>query len=246
MIYDIAGLRIHMQNRSKFTDKFCKEYLSANQTSPVDIVATATDEELLAEKKLNPENFSDGYVENICLYRSICRQIPKFNRILLHSAVIKYNDDAYAFLGRSGAGKSTHTGLWSAYLPNVTVINGDKPILEERKGHFFAYGTPWMGKERLGTNTFARLKGICFIEQSKENKIIKLTPSQTASKIFSQVLIPGDEENANKTLEILDKLVVNVPAYLLCCDISAEAVRLSFEALTGEIFPIKNNEGDIV
>ena len=233
MIYEIAGLRISIKNRCKYTELFCEKYLSADQSAPFDLEVSVTKEEFYEEKKLSGQ-YSDGYIENICLYRAICRQLPALNRMLLHAAILEYDGNAYAFLGRSGTGKSTHTGLWLKHLQGSEIVNGDKPILEYKNGGFIAYGTPWMGKEGLGINGSTPLKGLCFLEQAKENSIIKLTPSQAASRIFLQILLPEDEKNAALTLELTDKLVREVPCYLLKCDISEEAVKKSFEALTGK------------
>ena len=235
MIYEIAGLRVKIENKYDFTTKFCREYLSEDQTSKVDIVAKVTEEEFAAERSLSDE-FSDGYIENICLYRSICTQIPVFNRMLLHCAVLEYDGKGYAFLGRSGTGKSTHTRLWKQYLGTPKMINGDKPILEYAGDGFLAYGTPWRGKESWGTRSVAPLCGLCFLEQAKENSIRKLTPSEVSARLFGQILLPESEENAISTLELADKLIATTPAYLLKCDISKEAVKLSFEAMTGLSF----------
>lgn len=235
MIYEIAGLRIFINNRCKYTEAFCKAYLSEDQSSPADVTAVVTEEEFRQEKALS-ENFPDGYIENICLYRCICRQLPVLNRMLLHAAILEYDGNAYAFLGRSGTGKSTHTGLWLKHLQGVRIVNGDKPILQKTENGFLAYGTPWMGKEGLGTNTVAPLKGLCFLEQAKENTIVRLTPAQAASRIFQQVLLPDEEDNAARTLELIDDMVSNIPCYLLKCTISEEAVKASFEALTGNSY----------
>ena len=72
-----------------------------------------------------------------------------------------------------------------------------------------------------------------FLEQAKQNEIAKLSVSEASMRIFQQVLFPTDEDNAAKSLELFDRLVRNVPAYLLKCDISETAVKTSFEALTG-------------
>lgn len=243
MVYEIAGLRVRIENKYEFTTKFCREYLSDDQDSPIDIVATASKEDFDAERKIS-EEFSDGYIENICLYRSICSQMPSFGRILLHCSVLEYDGNAYAFLGRSGTGKSTHTKLWLKYLAPTRVINGDKPILEYKDGAFIAYGTPWMGKERWGTKAKAPLKGLCFLEQAKTNSIRKLKVSEVSSRLFSQILIPAEEKNAVATLELADKMVTQVPAYLLQCDISEEAAKTSFEAMTSLNFEEKKNITD--
>ena len=238
MIYELAGLRVAIHNRCKYTEKFCEKYLSADQTSPVDLEVAVTNEEFYEEKKQS-EGFSDGYIENICLYRAICRKLPVLNRMLLHAAVLEYDGKGYAFLGRSGTGKSTHTGLWLKYLSGAKIVNGDKPILEYKNGGFIAYGTPWMGKEGLGYNTGVSLGGLCFLEQAKENEISRLTPAEAASRIFQQILLPQDEENAALTLELTDKLVTETPCYLLKCDISEKAVEKSFEALTGKQYKME-------
>ena len=235
MIYEIAGLRVQIDNKYEYTDNFCKVYLSEDQTSPVDIVARTTEADIAEEKAQSPD-FSDGYVENICLYRSLCLQIPAFDRILLHCAVLEYQGKAYAFLGRSGTGKSTHSRLWKTFLSTPNMVNGDKPILEYKDGAFIAHGTPWKGKEGWGMKTSAPLCGLCFLEQAKVNSIKKLSPAEVSSRLFSQILLPTEEEGVIATLNLVDKLISSTPAFLLQCDISEEAVQLSFEALTGLSF----------
>ena len=233
MIYDIADLRIKINNKNPFTDRFCKDYLSADQTSPVDLEVAVTQEEFEKEKALSP-NFSDGYLENICIYRKICEQMPKWDRFLLHAAVLEYNGDCYAFLGKSGTGKSTHTGLWLKNLPSAKILNGDKPIISYKDGKFTVYGTPWMGKERFGYNGKGVLKCLCFLEQSKINEISLIEQTSVAERLFIQLLLPRDFNMVARTLELADLLVKTLPSYLMKCDISYTAFKTSFEKLTGE------------
>ena len=240
MIYEIADLRIELKNEYNYTTRFCEKYLSLDQESSVDVYAVATKEDIEAER-LQSDGYSNGYLENICLYRNLCLQLPKFNRMLLHAAVLEIDGNAYAFLGRSGTGKSTHTGLWLDCFSGAKIVNGDKPILSVEETGVIAYGTPWMGKEGRGENTKAPLKGLCFLQQAKENSIRRLSPSETSSRLFTQLLIPTEETAAEKTLELADRLITTVPAWLLCCDISDEAVRLSFEAMTGCNFETYKN-----
>ena len=51
MIYDIAGLRMAINNRLNFTTRFCENYISDDQSSPADLQAAVTDEEFSAEKR---------------------------------------------------------------------------------------------------------------------------------------------------------------------------------------------------
>lgn len=234
VIYEIADLRVWIKNRCRYTTEFCKDYLSSDQESPADLEAEVTNEEFYAEKAVSEEGYPDGYIENICIYRKICMQMPKFDRFLMHSAVLTVGKDGYAFLGRSGAGKSTHTELWLKYVNGAKILNGDKPIIHYENGELIAYGTPWMGKEGRGEKGKAPIMGLCFIEQAKENSIRRLSVRELTERIFSQLLLPQEEEGAAKTLELADKLVSNVPAYVLRCDISKEAAKTSFEAMTGQ------------
>ena len=231
MLYEICDLKIEIQNRLKYTDNFCKNYLSSDQACEPILSVKVSDEAFYAEKNASP-GYSDGYIENICLYREICLQLPKFNRFLLHSCILEYNGEAYAFLGRSGTGKSTHTGLWLKYLADTKILNGDKPILKVNEKEVIAYGTPWMGKEGLGYNGQAPLKALCFLEQAKVNEIRQLSPAEASMRIFQQILLPSEQIAAEKTLEMIDALLKRIPSYLLRCDISEEAVKTSFEVLT--------------
>ncbi|MBQ8428360.1 MAG: hypothetical protein IJX18_03810 [Clostridia bacterium] len=240
MIYEIADLRIDIKNRCDFTTKFCAEYLSQDQTSPAHFAVEVTEEEFLAEKAIS-ERFSDGYIENICLYRNICLQMPKFNRMLLHTCVIALDGNGYAFLGKSGTGKSTHSRLWLKNFPKAYILNGDKPIISFEKEGAFVHGTPWRGKEGFGVKGKVPLKALCFLRQAKENKIQALPPQKAVHLLFGQLLLPSDEEAATKTLELADKILASTPAYLLDCDISKEAVKVSYEKLTDKKFPLEVN-----
>ena len=66
MLYDIAGLKIQINNRLSYTNGFCEKYLSADQSAVPDITVAVTDEEFYKEKK-GSENFADGYIENLCI-----------------------------------------------------------------------------------------------------------------------------------------------------------------------------------
>ena len=232
MVYDIAGLRVDIKNKLNFTTRFCKDYLSDDQISDCDISVEVENDEFYAEKKLSPQ-FSDGYIENICLYRKICNVMPTFDRFLFHSCVMEYQGKCYAFTGKSGAGKSTHSGLWTKYSDAV-VLNGDKPILQRTKDGFVAYGTPWQGKEGLGHKGKGLIKAICFIEQSKTNEIRELTPAETSERLFTQILLPDDPNMVMKTMELVDVFISSVRSYVLKCDISEEAFKTSFNVMTKE------------
>ena len=233
MIYEIAELRVKINNRFSFTDKFCEDYLSKDQISKCDLEIEVGQDEFEKEKEKSL-NFSDGYIENLCIYRKMCAKMLKWDRFLMHTAVLEYKGNCYAFLGKSGTGKSTHTGLWLKNLQDAKILNGDKPIVGYKNGEFTVYGTPWMGKERLGYNGKGKLKALCFLEQAKQNEITLIEKEKVAERLFIQLLMPEDIGYVARTLELADELIKNVPAYLLKCDISDLAFKTSFDCLVGE------------
>ena len=51
------------------------------------------------------------------------------NTLLMHASVVKYRGRGYAFLGKSGTGKSTHSRLWLENIPDTSLLNDDNPVL---------------------------------------------------------------------------------------------------------------------
>ncbi|MGM9665948.1 MAG: hypothetical protein ACI3XX_05370 [Eubacteriales bacterium] len=230
----IADFVIEIDNKYDFVKNQCREYEVSGETC--DFAVSCTYEEIEAERKLSPESdFSNGYLESICLYRHICLELPERDALIFHSAIVEVDKDAYAFAAKSGTGKSTHISLWKKYLGNrVKVINGDKPIIRFNGSEFIAYGTPWCGKEGWGENTSAPLKSICFIERSEKNKIEKLDKPEAASRFMRQILMPADEQKAIKTLDLADKMLKTLDTWILYCNISEEAAKIAYESMSGK------------
>ncbi len=228
--YKIADFIVELKNKYDYTDKLCKNYLYDGDDAP-DFSVSVTEEEI--EKELSVNDITDrGYAESVCIYRRICLDVLSYDAILLHAAVVDVDGKGYAFLARSGVGKSTHTRLWQAMLGDrLTIVNGDKPIVRLVDGRFYAYGTPWCGKEGFNTNTKTTINALCFIERSEDNFIEKQSADETVRRIIKQVILPVDIKKAEITLDLLDKLVSATPAYCMHCNISPEAAEVCYNAL---------------
>lgn len=231
-VYRIADFNIALENRYPHITRQCAAYAAPEGTVP-DLTVAVSEEELRASIATRPE-FSPGYHESICMYRRLCTVLLPRGAFLMHAAVVETGGRAYAFSARSGTGKSTHISLWHrVYGDAVTVINGDKPLLRQIDGTFYAYGTPWCGKEGWNTNRRAPLSAICFLERSETNRIRPLSADEAVERIFHQLLRPREAAEMDMTLSLTDALLRAVPVYLLGCNISEEAARLSYETLTG-------------
>ncbi len=231
----IADFVICIDNKYDFVEKLCKNYITDDENA--DLKVSCTDAEITSEKEICSLELGEerdlGYVESICIYRHICLFLPQNNAFVLHGAVIEKDDFAYAFLARSGTGKSTHIKLWAQAFPGeVKIVNGDKPIIRKIDGAYYAYGTPWCGKEGWNRNVRSRLRAICFLERGEVNTIEPIAKKLSALRIMKQILIPKDELSALRTFELMDDFLKNVDTWLLHCDISTEAAIVSHDAMT--------------
>jgi hypothetical protein len=90
---------------------------------------------------------------------------------LIHASVVEKDGNGYAFLGKSGTGKSTHSSLWLRYIEGTELLNDDNPAVRiEKDGNVSVYGAPWSGKTPCYRNRGVRLKALVRLEQATENR----------------------------------------------------------------------------
>lgn len=130
----IAEVLVAIENRYAFTERLCADYTVDVLPDECNFSVSATDEEIAAENS-DEGTFSPAYCESLALYRKICTRMLVYNAFLLHAAIVSYAGRGFAFAAKSGTGKSTHVAQWMRALgDDVTVVNGDKPILRWRSG----------------------------------------------------------------------------------------------------------------
>lgn len=232
----LAGIDIAIDNRYDRVRRQCAGFMS--EGAPLFTVG-ATEEEIREEWETSlPEvraSYPDpeGYGESVCVYRKICHRMPLYGVLLLHSAAVETGGKAYLFSAPSGTGKTTHLRLWMQTHPGqVRIINGDKPLLRrEEDGRFTVHGTPWAGKEGWHSNASAPLDGLCFLARARCNTIRPMALNEAREAIMRQILYPRDPEPLIKTLELTNALLSAAPVYLLSCNISEEAARLSYDTM---------------
>ena len=229
----IADLNVKIENKYPHVQRLCEKYI-VDTPNRVDIEVSVSENDIDQELS-NSEGKQRGFAESVCIYRKICKDLPKnFNAYLLHSALIECKGRGYAFAAQSGTGKSTHIALWKKLFGNeVRVVNGDKPIIRCIDGKFIAYGTPWCGKEGLGENASVELKAICFIERGKDNSISQISSADAVSKLFYQVLMPDDMENLDALLGLLDSTLASVSCHILKCNMEIDAARVAYDGMKG-------------
>lgn len=159
------------------------------------------------------------------------RRMSSLNSITLHCAYMRYKDEAILFSAPSGTGKTTQATLWERYRGS-RVINGDKSLLQEIDCRWTARGWPVCGSSGVCHNEDTPIRAVVMLSQGKADTIRRLSPFQAFTQLYSQVTINSWNRDAQqKAMDLIEKLVAQVPVYHLSCTISEDAVRCLEEAL---------------
>lgn len=160
-------------------------------------------------------------------------ELVRHGGFFLHASAVALDGKAYLFSADSGTGKSTHTRLWTEYFgpEHCFIINDDKPALIRGENGFYACGTPFSGKHDISRNVIVPVQALCFLEQAKENSIIKIGSKEATQRIFTQIMRTSDRAVMEELLSMLDVFLSGVPVYVLRCDISKKAVETALDAM---------------
>ena len=151
--------------------------------------------------------------------------------LIVHASVVENEQKGYAFLGKSGMGKSTHSQLWIKYIEGTELLNDDNPAVRiEEDGNVYVFGTPWSGKTPCYRNRRIPLKAMvrleqasanCFVWETGVNALISLLPSCQSMR-WNTLLYT---EMCNLLEEIINKVKIG---YLKCLP-DKEAALLCYE-----------------
>lgn len=225
MLCRIAELYVEVPEAGGMASR-CQGYL----TDP-----TAKPDMVISAERYRPERWKGCSYELACYMESgyhFYGQLLRFGGMLLHASAVAYQGRAYLFSGPCTVGKSTHTRLWQqTFGQDAQVINDDKPALRQVDGRWYAYGTPWCGKDGINQNEKVPVAGICFLKQGAENNIRRLAGQEALLYILSQTQRFEKTENMDILLRLVDALVRTVPIYELENTPNPAAARLSYETM---------------
>lgn len=153
--------------------------------------------------------------------------------ILIHASVVMADGYGFAFLGKSGTGKSTHTRLWLQNIPGTSLLNDDNPVVRiDSSGTPVIYGSPWSGKTPCYRNEEVPLRAVVRLSQAPRNLIKKMSGiSAYAALAPSASSMKWEKSMADGLHETLSKLVSTVGIYHLECLPDAEASLLCHETV---------------
>ena len=233
-LYEFAEIKVKVKFSHVEVGEFFKKYESKGKPN---FRISVQERDLAVERRLAEQyhnHFAEWQFEELAIHRLFSARAAKEGVLLFHSSAVMVDGEAYLFAAPSGTGKSTHTRLWhKVYGDKVTIINDDKPFLRVKEGKCMVYGSPWNGKHQLDNNIKAPVKAICFLEQSAENSIRCIQASEAFPLLCRQTYFSDKRRVSEAILNSL-RCVMKCPMYLLKCNISEEAARMSYHALHGE------------
>lgn len=153
--------------------------------------------------------------------------ILKRDSVMIHASVVERENEAYAFLGKSGTGKSTHSRLWLRYIEGVSLLNDDNPVLRLEGDEVKVYGTPWSGKTKCYINKGVKLGAIVRLRQAEENYLRWLDGVEALTTLIpSCTAMRWNMDLFNGMIGTAEKIMGDVPIGELACLPNAEAAML--------------------
>lgn len=157
-----------------------------------------------------------------------------YKTIMIHASTVERNqEEAYAFLGKSGTGKSTHSQLWLKYLNGFTLLNDDNPAIRIFENHkVYIYGTPWSGKTSCYRDLKVRLRGFVRLQQAQINKFeLKINTKSLILLLPSCTAIRWNKNLFNNMVNTVESIIKVVPVGMMECQINQEAANVSYQGI---------------
>jgi hypothetical protein len=217
--------------------RFCR-YLKPTTTNEIVFMITYTadysDVNIKILKTLNINGLGPTNYEYMYTGFMFANRLTVLGGTVLHGSSIAIDNQAVIFSADSGTGKSTHTSLWQKrFGDRVMIINDDKPAIKIENGKPFVYGTPWSGKTHLNNNVKCPLTAVVFLNRGEQNEISKTNVLNAVLNLSRQLPNPFyDNTIGAKTVDFIKTLYnINTPFYDLKCDISDNAVEVSYNGI---------------
>ena len=151
----------------------------------------------------------------------------RHDTLLIHASLVRQNGYGYAFIAKSGTGKSTHVSLWLRHLSGCDLMNDDNPIVRIIDGEAYIFGGPWSGKTPCYRNVKARLGAITRIDRAPANSIERLAPIEAfASFLPSCSSMKWDEDIFNRICNTVTKIIETTASDTPHCLPNEEAASL--------------------
>lgn len=156
----------------------------------------------------------------------------KKDTLLIHASLVRNNGYGYAFIAKSGTGKSTQVSMWLRYIKGSDLMNDDNPNIRIINGALYIYGSPWSGKTPCYRKIKAKLGAITHIDRAQKNSIEKLsTINAFAALMPSCSTMKWDETITDYICHTIEQLIATTGIYTLHCLPNQEAAEICYNTI---------------
>lgn len=146
--------------------------------------------------------------------------------LLIHASLVRHEGYGYAFIAKSGTGKSTQVANWLRVILGCDLMNDDNPIirLSSETSQPIIYGSPWSGKTPCYRNTSAPLGAVTRIDRALENSVERLKPIEAFGTFLpSCSAMKWEKELYSRICDTVTAVVSSTPIFTLHCTADAES-----------------------
>ncbi len=188
------------------------------------------------------DNDPDSLIATSLIMLGFGQAALKYSVIMFHASALEGFGSGFAFLGKSGTGKSTHTALWEDHLSGFSRLNDDSPAIGiDSDGQAWIYGTPWSGKTVCYRNVKVPLKALVRLSQNDTNYYLPKDDKEAFITVLPSVTALRWNNNLYSSMistlrNILDSIAVG---HLYCLP-NEEAVRVCRQGIADQLLKQKH------
>lgn len=152
--------------------------------------------------------------------------------LLIHASLVRHRGKGYAFIAKSGTGKSTQVSNWLRVITDCDLMNDDNPIVRVINGKVIIYGSPWSGKTPCYRNVSALLGAITRIERDANNYVERMAPLDAfGSFLPSCSAMKWEKGLYHRICDTVTAVVSTIPIYTLHCTAAPESALVCCDAI---------------
>lgn len=131
--------------------------------------------------------------------------------VMIHASTVSVANQAVAFIGASGAGKSTHSQLWIENIEACELINDDQPALRIVNNIPYIYGTPWSGKRDCYRDVSAEVVAFFSMKQAQHNMLVEMSSIELFRELIGSCsMIRGDRVTMSFIVDVASRVAGSV------------------------------------
>jgi hypothetical protein len=132
---------------------------------------------------------------------------------IVHAAGAARGGRGVAFVGRSGAGKTTLMSLLDG-RGDLRRLSDDRVIVRTGDGGTRLHGTPWAGEGMVASHGDSALAALVFLHHGEQDLLEPIAPSTAVERFLPTVSVPWfDADLMTGCLDTVDRVVRTTPTY---------------------------------